>query len=167
MLHEHSFSFRRGRERLFQKGDFKYLLLDLLTDKPNYGYEIIRTLEERFQGLYAPSPGIVYPTLQLLEEMGHVTASQQDGKKVYTITESGQQFLAEREQVMGKIKSQLERWWSPEIREKLHEMMHELRELRRFIGHQARRANPEKIERIREIISRAYKDIDIILRQEK
>ena len=72
---------RPRRERLFQRGNFKYIILQYLRDKPSYGYEIMRALQERFHSFYAPSPGTVYPTLQMLEEMGHVTAREQDGKK--------------------------------------------------------------------------------------
>jgi hypothetical protein len=68
---------RGGRaERLFDRGDLKYVILDLLWERPRHGYDIIRALEERFHGLYSPSPGTVYPTLQLLEDQDYVTSSQ-------------------------------------------------------------------------------------------
>ena len=54
---------------MFEKGDLKYVILDLLKDEPSHGYEVIRKLEERSRGFYSPSPGSVYPTLQLLEDM--------------------------------------------------------------------------------------------------
>ncbi len=92
------------RSHLFEKGDLKYIILDLLKDKPSHGYEIIRALEERFHGFYTPSAGSVYPTLQLLEDMGYVSSLEQDGKKVYTITEAGKSFLSEREETVHKIK---------------------------------------------------------------
>ena len=95
------------QESPFQKGDLKYVILDLIKDKPRYGYEIIRILEERSHGFYAPSPGAVYPTLQLLEEMGYITATQQDGKKVYTITEEGRLFLDTREEFAEGIKKHM------------------------------------------------------------
>src|SRR5215210_5937686 len=87
--------FGPGRGRVFGKGDLKYVILDLLKERPAHGYELIRALEERFRGFYSPSPGSVYPTLQLLEDLGHVTVVQRDGKKVYTITEQGREFLEE------------------------------------------------------------------------
>src|SRR5229473_6224987 len=73
------------RERIFGKGDLKYVILDLLKDQPRHGYDIIRALEERMRRRYRPSPGSVYPTLQMLEDLGYVTSSQQEGKKVYSI----------------------------------------------------------------------------------
>ena len=86
--------YRRGRwqESPFQKGDLKYVILDLIKEKPRYGYEIIRDLEERSHGFYTPSPGVIYPTLQMLEETGYTSSAEQDGKRVYTITEEGRQF---------------------------------------------------------------------------
>lgn len=84
---------RPFRESSFQKGDLKYVILDLIRDKPRHGYEIIRELEEKSHGLYTPSPETVYPTLQMLEEMGYASATERDGKKIYTITEEGLKFL--------------------------------------------------------------------------
>ncbi len=67
MFGRHFFEFGEfgRRTRMFEKGDFKYILLDLLKEKPSHGYEIIRALEDRFHGFYVPSAGSVYPTLQL------------------------------------------------------------------------------------------------------
>ena len=71
--HKRGFGPRRGR--VFEKGDLKYLILDLLKDEPSHGYELIRALEERFRGFYSPSPGSVYPTLQLLEDLAAAPAA--------------------------------------------------------------------------------------------
>ena len=103
MFRNHFFGFE-NHSRLFEKGDLKYVILDLLKDKPSHGYEIIKALENRFHGFYSPSAGTVYPTLQLLEDMGYVKSSEQDGKKVYTITDEGRNFLNERHETMDKIK---------------------------------------------------------------
>ena len=87
----------RGRRR-HRRGDIKYVLLELLVEQPRHGYELIKELEQRYAGFYRPSPGSVYPTLQLLEEAGQLTSEQIDGKRVYTITESGRLMLAEHQQ---------------------------------------------------------------------
>jgi len=82
--------------RMFEQGDLKFVILQLLTDKPRHGYEIMKELETRSGGRYAPSPGTVYPTLTMLEEMGYATATVEDGgKKVYSITDEGRKYLAE------------------------------------------------------------------------
>ena len=100
-------------ESPFQKGDLKYVILDLLKDKPRYGYEIIRALEERSHGFYKPSPGVVYPTLQMLEEMGYANSTERDGKKVYTITAEGRQFLDERSDLADEVRRHMRHHWNP------------------------------------------------------
>src|SRR5512142_3129405 len=87
----------RGRAaRLFEQGDLRYVVLRLLEEKPRHGYEIIKALEERVNGAYAPSPGVVYPTLQLLEDLGYARVMPgPDSKKVYEITDAGRAHLAE------------------------------------------------------------------------
>lgn len=81
---------------MFEQGDLRLVILQLLEDKPRHGYEIIKELEERSGGRYAPSPGTVYPTLTMLEEMGYASSEAgSGGKKVYSITEDGRKYLAE------------------------------------------------------------------------
>ena len=86
--------FRRGR--VFEQGDLKYVILQMLAEKPRHGYEIIKELEERFGGSYSPSAGTVYPTLTLLEDLGYASViPEESGKKVYSITPEGQKYLEE------------------------------------------------------------------------
>ena len=87
----HGNPFERN-SRMFKKGDMKYVILELVKDKPSHGYEITQAMEDRFHGLYSPSAGSVYPVLQLLEDMEYVTSNLMDGKKVYTITDKGKKF---------------------------------------------------------------------------
>ncbi len=86
---------RRGR--FFDQGDLRFVILQLISEKPAHGYEIIKEIEERLRGAYAPSPGVVYPTLTLLEELGYVTAEADGAKKLYTITEAGRQALRDNQ----------------------------------------------------------------------
>lgn len=74
-----------------KRGDMSPILLRVLAEKPMHGYEIIRDLESKSQGFWRPSPGSVYPTLQLLEEQELVTSHEEGGKKIYTITEAGRE----------------------------------------------------------------------------
>lgn len=86
-----------GREgRVFDSGDLRLVILAMLAEKPRHGYEIIKALGERVGGDYSPSPGVVYPTLSMIEDMGYATTAQeQGGRKLYTLTAEGQTFLAE------------------------------------------------------------------------
>lgn len=83
-----------GLGRFFAHGDLRLVILRLIAEKPRHGYEIIKSIEERVAGAYSPSPGVIYPSLTLLDELGYVTISDAEGgKKLYTITEQGQAFL--------------------------------------------------------------------------
>ncbi|TWB38568.1 PadR family transcriptional regulator [Nitrospirillum pindoramense] len=110
---------RGGAARVFENGDLRFLFLDLIREKPRYGYEIIKAIEEKVGGGYSPSPGVVYPTLTLLEEMGHTeVAVGEGGKKLYTLTSAGAAFLEENRPVLAAIKERLDkvsaqRGWMP------------------------------------------------------
>ncbi len=85
---------RTGLGRFFAHGDLRLIILHLISEKPRHGYEIIKAIEEQVGGAYSPSPGVIYPTLTLLEELGHVTVSPGDGaKKLHTITPEGRAYL--------------------------------------------------------------------------
>ena len=86
---------RKSRSRMFEQGDLRFVVLKLLADKPAHGYEIIKAVEQRFGGAYAPSPGIVYPTLTLLEEQGFIEIVESVGsRKLYGLTDLGRSELA-------------------------------------------------------------------------
>jgi DNA-binding PadR family transcriptional regulator len=90
---------RFGRERhaggrIFEQGDLRQVILKLIGEKPSHGYEIIKAIEDRLGGAYSPSPGVIYPTLTLLEETGLIAASQSEGpRKLYEITNEGRAAL--------------------------------------------------------------------------
>lgn len=86
---------RGGRMgRFFEHGDLRLVILQLIAEKPRHGYEIIKAIEDKVGGAYSPSPGVIYPTLTMLEELGYVTVTQGDGgKKLHAITEEGRAFL--------------------------------------------------------------------------
>jgi DNA-binding PadR family transcriptional regulator len=159
-----------GPERMFHKGDFKYLILDLLKDKPRHGYDIIRELEGKSHGFYSPSPGTVYPTLQYLEDMGYVSSREQDGKRVYTITEEGLKFLAEEAGTVHDIKDHMHRhWheWGSELGAQFREVMREYGEIGRLLGQRARRMSSEKLPRIGAVLKNALTEIERIISEEQ
>jgi DNA-binding PadR family transcriptional regulator len=98
-LEERGLHGRRGRHgggRVFDQGDLRWVILQLISEKPSHGYELIRLIEERLGGAYSPSPGVIYPTLTLLEEMGLVAVIDSEGaKKAFGITEEGTKALAD------------------------------------------------------------------------
>jgi DNA-binding PadR family transcriptional regulator len=167
MRNKSMYGFWHRGERIFHKGDFKYLVLGMLKEKPMHGYEIIRDLEEKSHGFYAPSPGAVYPTLQWLEEVGYVTSSAQEGKKVYTITEAGLAFLVEREKESEDVKRNMRDWWGPwsgEFRDDMKDVMRLLGDLGRMIGHETRQAGKDKLPKVKEALSNAAKEVEKIFR---
>ncbi|AFC30792.1 hypothetical protein PM3016_4008 [Paenibacillus mucilaginosus 3016] len=85
-----------GRRRFFERGEFKFALLELLATEPMHGYQLIKAMEEKTGGLYTPSAGSVYPNLQLLEDMKLIGSGESDGKKLYHITDEGRTFLQQR-----------------------------------------------------------------------
>ena len=90
----HSRGMRRGG-RPFDNGELRLVILRLIAEAPCHGYELIKAIEDRMGGTYSPSPGVIYPTLSLLEELGHTTVeADASGRKRYSITPEGQAFLA-------------------------------------------------------------------------
>jgi DNA-binding PadR family transcriptional regulator len=82
-----------GMGRKLASGDLQLLILKLLDEKSRYGYEVIKELDERSKGFYVPSPGMVYPALTYLEELGHATVAADGARKLYSITEPGKAHL--------------------------------------------------------------------------
>ena len=85
----HGEGFGRGRRRRMRRGDIRTAVLAVLDEQPRHGYEVIQALEDKTGGAWRPSPGSVYPTLQLLEDEGLARSSEREGKKVYELTEEG------------------------------------------------------------------------------
>ena len=86
-----------GRKRVFGSGELRLVLLKLIAEQPRHGYDLIRAIEELTHGSYAPSPGIVYPTLTMLQDMGFIREQDAEGsRKVFAITPEGTAYLAER-----------------------------------------------------------------------
>ena len=87
----------RSRRRVFDSGELRLVLLKLIADEPRHGYELIRAIEELSGGSYVPSPGMVYPTLTLLDEMGHIAETRSEGaRKAFAVTPDGTAHLVER-----------------------------------------------------------------------
>jgi DNA-binding PadR family transcriptional regulator len=101
----------RGRrsERVFEQGDLRLLLLKLIADKPSHGYELIKAVEESVGGAYSPSPGVVYPTLTHLEDLGYTRVQEAEGgKKLFAITPEGEAYLAEQAGVLAQLNAKVD-----------------------------------------------------------
>ncbi|MBJ7313682.1 PadR family transcriptional regulator [Rugamonas sp. CCM 8940] len=93
--------------KMFDAGAMRYIVLQLISEKPRHGYEIIKELEQRAGGSYTPSPGAIYPLLSMLLDMGHVSATPDGNKKLHTITPEGSIFLAENRQFVDAIMARM------------------------------------------------------------
>jgi DNA-binding PadR family transcriptional regulator len=94
--------------RMLAHGDLRLLALALIDEQPRHGYEIIKVLEDKTEGWYSPSPGVVYPTLTWLEEVGYVTAQADGAKRLYTITTDGRAHLEQNRDFIDAVLKRLE-----------------------------------------------------------
>jgi DNA-binding PadR family transcriptional regulator len=150
---------------MFEQGDLKFVILQLLEEKPRHGYEIIKDLEERSGGRYAPSPGTVYPTLTLLEDMGYARAENEaGGKRVYSITDEGRKYLAENrttaDDVFERLSDLGESIFGDAVRP-VHEAMGTVGRAY-WRAAVARRSSPETIAKVTEILRRAASEIEAL-----
>ena len=160
----------RGRwrgGRMFEQGDLRYVVLRLLEEKPRHGYEIIKALEERFAGTYAPSPGVVYPTLQLLEDLGYARiVPGPEGKKTYEITGAGRAHLAENQDTVDSIFDRISKLMGHFLDEPMTEVHGAFRKVGKATYSRASDGvqNPALLRQIVDILDRAAKEIDAIPR---
>jgi DNA-binding PadR family transcriptional regulator len=152
-----------GDEPRTRRGDIKFILLELLSERSQHGYELMKELEARRGGFRRSSPGSVYPTLQMLEEGGYLTSEEVDGKRVYTITESGRQFLRDRNPQS----------YSRDADNRFTEKPSELIELRRTltevndaVTQVARSGNLEQANRVRDLLIQAKREIYKLLAEQ-
>jgi DNA-binding PadR family transcriptional regulator len=98
-----------GMGRKLASVDLQLLILGLLAEKPRHGYEIIKALDERSKGFYVPSPGMVYPALTYLEEIGHATVEVEGSRKLYHITDAGKEHLVDNRSTVDALFAQFGR----------------------------------------------------------
>ncbi len=171
-------AFRVGK--MLADGDLRLIVLALLAEGPRHGYEIIKALEEKSSGVYSPSPGVVYPTLTYLEEVGYATALAEGSKKVYSITDSGRTYLEQNREVadmaisgiekFGKKMAQARAWWEGQRRGEEHaapdrdipgvipEVNDARRELKAAIAEKLEASEAEQ-QRVAAVLRKAAEDI--------
>jgi len=147
-----------------ERGGVRYLVLAAIADTPRHGYEIMAVIEERSGGAYRPSPGVIYPTLQLLEELGHVRVSDREDKKVYAITAAGTRELEEHRDEVASFYEQSEDVWDGHS-ETLRDVMDRVRRLLRAFRRTARRGQltPARVTKIRAILDEAVVKLEALV----
>ncbi len=158
---EHGFG--QGRERFFDGGQLRLVILQLIAEKPSYGYEIMKAIEERLSGGYAPSPGVVYPTLTLLEEEGLATVAAAEGnKKLYAATDAGRAVLKENSAILKAIFGRMEQAGKRFGRGRSPQIMRAMMNLKMALGMRTGRGdlNAEQVSKIAEAIDAAARAID-------
>ena len=152
-----------GRPRMFEQGDLRFVVLKLLGEKPSHGYEIIKAVEERFGGAYAPSPGIVYPTLTLLEEQGLIAVVETEGpRKLYGLTDAGRAELAASAPDIDRVFARMS-----ELRQRFGggaapEIMRAMDNLKTALRLKIARGTPEDVSRITGVLDRAAREIETL-----
>jgi DNA-binding PadR family transcriptional regulator len=167
--------------RMLASADLQLIVLALVDEKPRHGYEIIKALEERSHGVYTPSPGVVYPALTYLEEMGFAISEAEANKKLYQITDSGKEHLAKNRALVDETLEQLSRFGrrmarvqkqfaeeeaendfeyegSRASRDQWHQLKTEFRELRAAL-HEKMDSPAEEKQRILAILTKAIEEI--------
>jgi DNA-binding PadR family transcriptional regulator len=164
---------RRGRGgpfrggRMFEQGDLKYVILQLLDEKPRHGYEIIKALEDRFGGMYSPSAGTVYPTLTLLEDLGYARVNvEEGGKKVYAITDEGKAYLAQNKSAVDDIFERVSEIGATFLSDGMMEVNRAIKDVAQATYRGAPRIfrDKEAVAGIRESLQRAAREIEEIVR---
>src|SRR5580658_2792478 len=153
-----------GRERMFDAGDLKLVVLKLLSEQPSYGYQLIKTMEQRLAGGYTPSAGVIYPTLTLLEEEGLTAASTENNKKVYSVTAEGIQHLESNKRRIEEIFSRLDEAGRGFERGRSPELIRAFENLRGAVAARVSRGSltEEQIRKIADAVNAAAKAIDEI-----
>ena len=157
---------RRFRWNPFERGDLKFAILRLISEKPMHGYEVMQSLEEESGGGYKPSPGSVYPTLQMLEDEGLVRSTEEDGKKVYEITEAGVAYLEENGDIVDKIFERVGTFANGFFGKDTRELTAAFSRLAQscFEGTFSGRLDQEAIRKMTDVLERARMEVEEVMR---
>ncbi len=152
-------------ERPFERGGLKYLILDLLAERPRHGYDIIRALGDRLGGFYLPSPGAVYPVLQALEAAGYIALRRENGRKVYALTDAGRHFLEAHQEEIAAVRDRVRALCAAVSRPELRPVLGQLRDIAHYLVWQNFKKNlgPEKLPEVEAVLADAYRQIRFIV----
>jgi DNA-binding PadR family transcriptional regulator len=155
----------RGPAPRAERGNVRYLVLDAISDQARHGYEIIQYVADKCGGAYKPSPGVVYPTLQMLEELGFARAVPRGERKVYEITDEGRKDLAEHATEVSDLYARFrDDGWDPRGDDIAHVMDRVGRVLKTFKhGAKRGRLRPSVLKRAIAILDEALAKLEALL----
>jgi DNA-binding PadR family transcriptional regulator len=157
--HEHRFG-RGGRlARFLEHGDLRMLVLHLINERPRHGYEIIKAIEDLAGGAYAPSPGVIYPTLTMLEELGQVESTMEGTRKNFAITPAGAETLAESQEAVNLLLTRIAAAQPREVGASVIRAMENLRTALRM-KLQTKETAPEVTRKIADLLDGAARQIE-------
>ena len=149
------------RSRMFEQGDLRFVILKLLAEKPAHGYEIIKAVEQQFGGAYTPSPGIVYPTLTLLEEEGLIEIAETVGsRKLYRLTEAGQAELERSRADIDRVFSRMQEYRQRYGGGPAPEILRAMENLKTALRLRLDRGTPGDISKITSVLDGAARAIE-------
>jgi DNA-binding PadR family transcriptional regulator len=152
---------RRGRRRVFDAAELRLVLLKLLSEQPRHGYDLIRAVEELTAGAYSPSPGVVYPTLTLLSEMGHIAEDASEGsRKTYSVTADGVAHLDERANEVAALMARLAEMAGERERFDRAPIKRAMMNLRAVLMHRLGAEGGDKLHAITAILDEAAQKIE-------
>ncbi len=149
-----------GAGRFFETGALRFVILSLIAEAPRHGYEIIKQIEERLGGAYAPSPGVVYPLLTMMEEMGQATVEVEGTRKRYAITEEGSKVLAENKAMVDAIFERMKAAGAGQQADRSPQIMRAVENLRMVLRMKAATLTDEQVNRVTDILDAAAKEIE-------
>jgi DNA-binding PadR family transcriptional regulator len=150
--------------RLFGSGDLRgalrFVILQQIAEKPSHGYEIIKSIQDRLGGAYAPSPGVVYPMLTMLEEMGHATVVTDGARKLYTITDEGSKSLSENKAMVDAIYARMDQARREQGGDRSPQIERAVENFRMALRMKTGPLTTEQVHAITDIIDAAAKQIE-------
>jgi DNA-binding PadR family transcriptional regulator len=159
----------RGPAPRAERGTVRWLVLDAISAQPRHGYEIIQSIGEKSNGAYKPSPGVIYPTLQMLEELGHARTILRDERKVYEITDEGRRELAAHQEELTEFyEGQSDAGWESNAEDFVHVAKHVKRVAQLFKRAMQRGGvRPTTLRKARRVLDEALQKLEELLSQEE
>ncbi len=148
-----------------ERGEIRYLVLDAIRERPRHGYEVIQHIEQRAGASYRPSPGVIYPTLQMLEELGHARVVEAGGRKAYEITDEGRADLTQNARAVDDFYQRFDDEPLESHAEDFAEVMWRIARLVKTFKRGARhgKLTPEMLRGIRAVLDQALNGIEDVL----